>query len=167
MSFRTSERELVDAVGRRLSRVLAARSIKQIQAVAGGVSHPTASNYRRGELPECFAPFFAILKAFGPDATAVMDPVLNDAEASQQSARLSAMAASLKEMVRHVEEISLSNRTGRDGLRSVLGFRRASRAGVAAGPSGGGRDVGGEVGDAVGGAGRPSRASGGNSRSVD
>lgn len=101
MTFRLSERGLVDAVGRRLGRALAAMPIKAVQQAGGGISAPTASNYRRGELPDVFAPFFATLKAVGVEAALkVLEPIIGPADPAYHLSRLDEIEQTLKD-IRH------------------------------------------------------------------
>lgn len=137
MTLRLSQRDLVDAVGRRLGRALGAMSIKEVQAAAGHVSPPTASNYRRGELPDVFAPFFATLKAVGIEAALkVLEPLIGPADPAYHLSRL--------------DEIEQTLRDIRHGVQTGRAVAGGSAGGHAARPA----PEGGAAQDRRGGAGR-------------
>lgn len=145
MTFRLSERDFADAIGRRLGQVLGPQSIKEIQAAAGHVSPPTASNFRRGLLPDVFEPFFQLLGNAGPaTAREVLAPLIGEAAQLARAERLAKVESQLDDLAQTIAELRTTNREGLCGLRALLRFRSADGPGLADDEGGGGVDAGGE-----------------------
>lgn len=89
MTLRIHERQTLDDIGRNLSEALDGMRVKQVQAYAGHVSHPTAEKYMRGELSVLLAPFFKLVKSLGQEAAArVLEPLIGSRNQINLAARL-------------------------------------------------------------------------------
>lgn len=129
MTLRPIHHDVFAAAGQGLASALrevlpADSPVKHLMA-ACDLSGPTAGRIMRGELPSTRT-LLSLWHRFGmPAVAATLRPVMGDVVELNNAARLAAMASSLKEMARHVEEIGVANRSGRAGVRSVLGLGSA------------------------------------------